>query len=214
MSAAGRAPRILLTLASVLSALMLLRLVWDLASRDVPFGILALVFYLLFLAVQALLLRALHRREEAPPLPLGRRLALGLAVPVALVGSVSDCMGLSFEGCSPVCGFLTRVVAPVVAVLAVSHALVGGGLVRLAALSVPFVLLVPNCLCRNPVNGFWIDLLGRSPACFLSAFTVALVAASALVTRRHSGLALLLVWGTNAVLIAFAVGHHLYHWPW
>jgi len=211
----GRArARFPIALASLLAGAMLARLVWDLGGRDLVFGGIALAFYGLFLVAQSLQLVALWRPRETQALPLGRRLALALAVPVGLLGSIFDCMGLSFEGCGPTCAFLTRVVVPAVVLFAVLHALTDRDPFRLIALVLPFALLVPNCSCRNPVNASWIDLLGLSPACFLSGFTVTLVAQTALVSRQRTGLALFLAWGTNGVLMTFFVGHHYFHWPW
>jgi hypothetical protein len=75
-------------------------------------------------------------------------------------------------------------------------------------------LLIPNCVCRNPVNRWWIDLLGQSPACFAGGFAVLLTSASALASGRRVLAALALSWSIVATLLAFWIGHHYYRFPW
>ena len=210
----GRPVSGLLTLAFLLAAGLLLRLALDLGRRDALFGLVVWGFYACFLGLLLAQLALAWRGSPGPPLARAGRIALALAVPVALLGSVLDCMGLSFQGCSPVCTFLTTVLAPLVGVLALLHGLTAGDGWIFGASLLSFGLLVPNCECYNPVNAFWIDAIGRSPACFVSGFTVTLVASSALVTRRFTRASLLLAWGTIAVLLTFFVGHHYFHWPW
>jgi hypothetical protein len=84
----------------------------------------------------------------------------------------------------------------------------------LAASAVSLALLYPNCICRNPANAWWIDQLGRSPACYASAFSVFLIASTALLTGRLAVPALLLAWGVVATTVAFWIGHHDFHVPW
>lgn len=205
---------VLLTLGFVLAAVGLGRLVYDLGRTSTLFLLIVLCFFGVFVALAYRQLRAAWSLEPPAVLARGPRLGLALAAPVGLLGSVLDCMGLSFHGCSPVCAGLTRFVAPAVALLAVLAGWSGARGWRVSALALAFVLLVPNCTCRNPVNRFWIDLIGLSPACFLSGFTVTLVALAALGTGRFTRGSLALAWGANAVLAAFFVGHHYYDWPW
>jgi hypothetical protein len=194
---------------------MLGRLAYDLGRRSAGFGLVVWVFWAVFLVLALAQLRAAwSAAADRSPLTRGQRMGLVLAVPFGLLGSIVDCMGLSFHGCSVPCAFLSRAVAPAVALLVAAYGLTDGSVWRSAALGLAFVLLVPNCRCRNPVNAFWIDLLGLSPACFVSGFSVTLVALSALATRRHAGAALALAWSTIAVLLVFFVGHHYYDWPW
>jgi hypothetical protein len=204
----------LLTLGFVLASALLARLVYDFGRLSGVFLMLVLGFYLVFLVVGLRQVRAAWSLAGPAVLTGRQRLGLALAVPVGLLGSVVDCMGLSFEGCSPVCAGLTRFVAPSVALLALLHGWSGARTSRISALALAFLLLVPNCRCRNPANAFWIDFLGLSPACFLSGFAVTVVALGALFTGRYTRISLALAWGTNAVLAAFFVGHHYFDWPW
>src|SRR5262245_21211122 len=83
-------------------------------------------FYLRFLLVVGSNVLALARgKPPGPELRSGSRWGLAIAVPIGLLGSVLDCMGLGFEGCTPTCAFLMHVVAPVVAGTFVLHALTG-----------------------------------------------------------------------------------------
>lgn len=171
-------------------------------------------FYAAFLALGVAHVRAAWRGVSAPALGRGARLLLALAVPVGLLGSILDCMGVSLAGCSPRCAFLTQAVVPAVGALAVLHGVTARSGWVVAALLLSFGLLVPNCVCRNPINTPWIRLIGLSPACFASGFTVTLVAASALLTRRHVRASVAFVWGTIVLLMVFFVGHHYFDWPW
>ncbi len=193
---------------------MLGRLAYDLGRASVVFLVVVLGAFVVFLVLGVRQVRAAWSLTSAAALARGQRLGLALAIPVGLLGSVVDCMGLSFHGCSPVCAGLTWFVAPAVGLLALLGGWSGARGWRVSALALAFVLLVPNCRCRNPVNVFWIDFLGLSPACFLSGFAVAMVALGALSTGRFTRISLALAWSTNAMLAAFFVGHHYFDWPW
>lgn len=198
-----------------LAATLLGRLTFDLGRLHVAIAVCVGGFYLGFLVVVGSNVLGLAR--ETPPgprLPSGRRWALVLAVPVALLASVLDCMGLEFDSCTTACGFLMHFAAPAVAVLFVLHAVTGARGWVLGATAVALGLMVPNCVCRNPVNRGWIDLLGRSPACFASSVAVVLLAGTTLVARRRVRLALALAWGVVAAELAFWIGHHYFHVPW
>ena len=196
-------------------AVLLGRLVFDLGRLNPAIAISVGVFYAGFLVVTSANVLALLRRSETGA-PLGRpaRMALALAVPVSLLGSTLDCMGLDFDGCTPACGFLTHAVAPAIAVLVVVFAWTEARAFALLAALGALALVYPNCQCRNPVNRFWIGLLGRSPACYASAFAVFLVATTALLGRRLSRPAVLLAWGVVLAQLAFWIGHHYFHVPW
>jgi hypothetical protein len=199
----------------VLGAALLGRLVYDLGKLHAAIAVCVGGFYLGFLVVGTANVLALLRGSEVPPIP-GRsaRYALALAVPVSLLGSTLDCMGLDFGGCTEVCGFLTGVVAPVVALLAILHGVTGARPFAFLAALCALGLLYPNCVCRNPVNRWWISLLGQSPACYASAFAVILLASTALVGRQLVRPALFLAWGVVAAQLAFWIGHHYFHVPW
>jgi len=210
----GRPVNGLLTLGFLLAAGLLGRLAFDLGRRDALFGVLVWGFYACFLALGLAQLTGVWRADPGAALSRGRRIGLALAIPAGLLGAILDCMGLSVHGCSPVCTFLTTVLAPLIGLLALLHGLTAGSGWILGAGALSFGLLVPNCECYNPVNAFWIDALGRSPACFVSGFTVTLVASCALISRHFVRAALALAWSTIAVILVFFVGHHYFRWPW
>lgn len=203
----------LLALGVVLASGLVGKLALDLARRDALMGCLVWGFYAFFLGLAGLQLAGAWQGKTGA-ISRAQRLGLALAVPAGLLGSVVDCMGLSLVSCSPACGFLTKVVAPAVALLALLHGLTAARTPLALALALSFALLYPNCTCYNPVNAGWIDVLGRSPACFASGFTVSWVASAALLTRRFAAASLALSWGTVAVQLAFFVGHHYFDWPW
>lgn len=198
-----------------LGAVLLGRLTFDLGRLHPVMAIAVGGFYLGWLVVLGANARSLAR-GQAPARRPGRstRMALGLAVPLALLAAGLDCMGLELAGCTTTCGVLMRGVGPLLALLVGLHALTGVRVWLSAGLVGSFALLVPNCVCGNPVNRWWIDQIGRSPACFAASFAVLLLAVSALASGRRVALALGLAWGVVVAQIAFWVGHHYYHFPW
>lgn len=144
----------------------------------------------------------------------GARIALALVVPIGLAGSILDCMGLSFRGCTPVCAVLMKGVAPAVSLLALVHLATRAGGPLTIATGLSFAFFIPNCVCYNPVSGPWIDLWGRSPACFGGAVAIATVAIGALRTGRFVPLAIAFTWISAAALWAFFVGHRFFRFPW
>lgn len=205
----------LLLFALLVSSVLLGRLTLDLSALAVVLAIAIWGFYLGFLAVAgANTALALRRSRSTRELGTRARLALALAVPCAYLASVLDCMGLSFHGCTSACSVLTRGVAPVVGGLVVLYGFTAKQGFLVGALALSFGLLVPNCVCYNPVNAFWIDLWGRSPACFGGSFGVTLLAISALHTRRFVVPSLVLAWGVVIAMLAFFVGHHYFDYPW
>jgi hypothetical protein len=198
-----------------LGATLLGRLVCDLGRLNAAIAVCVGLFYAGFLVVTAANVLALVRGSASGAAPgKGVRLAFALAVPVSLLGSTLDCMGLDFDGCTRTCAFLTRAVVPGVAVLAILFAWTEARALALLAALGALALLYPNCVCRNPVNRWWIGLLGRSPACYAAAFAVLLIATTALTGRRLVRPALLLAWGVVAAQLAFWIGHHYFHVPW
>ena len=197
------------------AAILLGRLTWDLGSLGVLLAIPIWIFYLGFLALasaHAILTARGAVREE--PRGAGVRYGLALVVPVAFLASILDCMGLEFTGCTASCTFLMQIWAPLIGLGALSFAVTGvtGLLTALSAAALLFV--IPNCVCYNPINGPWIDLLGKSPACYAGSFGVTLVALGALRTGRLALPSLLLTWLATLAMLAFFVGHHFYDYPW
>lgn len=199
----------------VLAAIVLGRLVLDLSRLHVAIGVCVLGFYVGLLAVVGPnVMRLVRGAPPAPEMGSSRRWAFAIAVPVSLLASVLDCMGLDFVGCTPVCGALMHYIAPAVSILILLYALTGTVGWIFCASVLALGLLVPNCVCRNPVNIGWIRLIGQSPACYASAFAVFLLASTALATRRSVVLALLLAWGVVTAQLLFWIGHHYFHVPW
>jgi hypothetical protein len=198
-----------------LGAVLLGRLAFDLGRLHPVMALAVGGFYLGFLVVVGLNARSLARGEASAQRPTrGRRVALGLAVPLALLASGLDCMGLELSGCTTTCGVLMRGVGPAIALLVGLHAVTGVRAWLPVSLLGSFALLVPNCVCRNPVNRWWIDLLGQSPACFAASFGVLLLAIAALASGRRVLPSLLLAWGVVTAQLAFWIGHHYYQFPW
>lgn len=214
-AASARASGWLLIAGLLIAGVLLGRLVLDLVRLQPLFGALAAAFYLAMIlhvgANSAVLVRG---RVGAEAASVPSRLALAAAMPVALLASALDCMGLALLGCTSECTVLIRAVAPGISLLALLHAFTGGGAWLIATLLLAFGLCLPHCVCRNPVNAWWMDLLGRSPACLSSSFAVILIAGSSLAARRRTTIALILSWGVIGVLIAFWVGHHYFDFPW
>lgn len=201
--------------ALAVGAILLGRLALDLGRLHVALAVCVWGFYAGFVVVVgSSVLHLVRGSPPGAPIASASRWALVIAVPVALLASVLDCMGLDFSGCTPTCAALTRFVAPAVSLLLVIHAVTGARGWILTASAASFALLVPNCVCRNPVNRWWIQLLGQSPACYAGAFAVILLVITALSTRRLVVPALALAWGVVAAQLAFWIGHHYFHVPW
>lgn len=199
----------------LLAAMLLGKLAFDLGRLHAAIAAAVGGFYLGFLAIAGRNVLDLARGIPAGALLHARaRWSLAVVVPLALLGSVLDCMGLGFESCAAMCGFLMRVAGPATSVLFLVHAVSGVRSALLAAGAISLSLLVPNRVCRNPVNRGWMELLGQSPACYASSFAVILLAGAALMSRRRIVSALLLAWGVVAAEIAFWIGHHDFRVPW
>jgi len=211
----SRAHGVLLTLGLLPAAVLLLRLTLDLGALGVALAIPIWIFFLGFLALAGTH-AVLTLRGRASPEPAGprARLALVLVVPVAFLASILDCMGLEFTGCTAVCGFLMRIWTPLVTLVVLAFAVTGASVLLTAASAATLLFVVPNCVCYNPINGPWIDLLGKSPACYAGSFGVTLVALGALRTARLVGPSIALCWLATLAMLAFFAGHHFYDYPW
>lgn len=205
----------LLAAGMIPATILLGRLTLDLAGLGVALAIPIWIFFASFVVLGgAHAVMAVRGRGAASELGAGARTALALAIPTALLASVLDCMGLAFVGCTATCGFLMDVWSPVMGVLTVLYAVTARSGLLVAASAASFLYLVPNCVCYNPINGPWIDLLGRSPACFAGSFGVTLLALGALRTGRLLAPSLAVAWLATAAMLAFFVGHHFYGYPW
>jgi hypothetical protein len=142
------------------------------------------------------------------------QIALVFAIPGAFLAASLGCGGLHFQGCTTVCSFLMKGWFPLISIVSITYVLTKWKGLLLALTPMSFVFLVPNCICYNPFNAWWIDLLGKSPACFGLSFAVSIIAVSALRTERHLGLSMALCWFANGGTLLFFVGHHYYSVPW
>lgn len=211
----SRAQGWLLAFGLIPGAVLLGRLAWDLGGLGVWLAVPVWGFYAAFLGLgSAHALLVLRSSEAEVPLGVGPRWGLAAVIPVALLASMLDCMGLAFVGCTSTCSFLMRVWSPLVAALAIAFAITGrrGFLVVLNVAILVFV--VPNCLCSNPINRPWIALLGRSPACYAGSFGVSLIALGALRSGRFTVPSLAIAWLATLTMLAFFAGHHFYGIPW
>jgi hypothetical protein len=138
--------------------------------------------------------------------------AVLLAFPVALLGSAFDCGG--FSGCTGLCGFISTWWLPVLGVVLVAYLIRAKPATLLLLTILSFALLVPHCCCDNCVNRLWIDFIGLSPACYAGSFAVGVVTAGAVASGRFVLISGIAAWLTALALVAFAVGHHQFHWPW
>jgi hypothetical protein len=197
------------------AALVLARLTFDLGRLHLAIALCVGLFYLGFLWVVGANVASLLRAQEAGAEPSNAlRWSLALTVPLAFLAAAMDCMGLSFAGCTSACGLLMHFGAPATAAGTLLFAATGARGWILASNLLALGFFVPNCTCRNPVNRWWMDLFGRSPACYASGVAVFLIASTALATRRRLVPAALLAWGVVASTFAFWIGHHYFDWPW
>ena len=205
----------LLALGLLPAAVLLGRLAWDLGGLGPWLALLVWIFYASFLVLgSAHALAALQGQQADAPLSTARRVVLGAVIPVALLASTLDCMGLAFVGCTSTCGFLMQIWAPLVGVLAIAHVLTGRRAILVLTNAAIFPFVVPNCLCSNPINRPWIELLGQSPACYAGSFGVSLLALGALRSGRWTVPSIAVTWLATLAMLAFFVGHHFYDYPW
>lgn len=137
----------------------------------------------------------------------GVRFALAAALPLNVILMAHGC---GYPGCNPTCAVMTYGAAGL-AGLAFFEAAGGRSVLALCALLTAYAF--PHCTCANPINAAWIELLGVSPNCFAFAMLGGLFAVAGLRgILPRAGLALAFAPGLAAA--AFAVGHHVFHYPW
>lgn len=203
----------LLAVGLAAGAVLLGRLAFDIGRLGIGFAVTIWTFYGVFVVIgSGLVVAALRGRHAA--VGRGARTALVLAIPGALLGTTLSCMGLTFIGCTPVCGFLMKAWSPLLSVLVLLFLVTRRDALLVATSALAFVLLVPNCVCRNPANSYWLNLLGESPACYAAAFGVIVLSLGALRTGRWVAGTIAVAWGAVTVMLAFFVGHHFFDFPW
>jgi len=146
--------------------------------------------------------------------------ALLAAVPLGFLASSLDCTGLTFAGCTATCTFIKAIWIPVMAAACAAFFLWPRRWMLTVIAMMSFVPLIPNCICSNPGNSFWIGLIGASPVCYVWGFTVSLISIGALRKDRSGralgslaasvGVSYLIIGGA----LSFFVGHHYFHFPW
>ena len=175
------------------------------------------VWLFFFFSLGLILANILLAFENAQPqkqLSPRIRAALVLAIPAGFLGAALDCMGLPLSGCTPVCMFLARGWFHLIVIAAVAYLVIGRSYLLSSITLLGFVYLIPNCMCYNPMNAWWLHHLKLSPACFGAGYWVSLIAVTALLWRRFTLASAIACWTINLALLAFFVGHHFYHVPW
>lgn len=155
-----------------------------------------------------LLLPTLHGRPAGSARPARwLRLFFVLLVPANVLAMSAAC---GFPGCNVPCRLLTMT-GLVMTAFAAAEAL-GATRLPLLLASIP-IYAVPHCICGNPINTDWIELVGASPHCH--AFSLLGMTFAALGLRGVAPrLCLLLAAAPAGAALAFAVGHHLFSFPW
>ena len=202
-----------LGMAAALASALVLVAAWGLLEANAVVGALAVVFGAALLGLGcAGAIATWLAAETRPALSRSAQWAVLSAFPVALVGSAFDCGG--FSGCTALCGFLSTWWLVVLGAVLVAYLIRAAPATLLLLTILSFVLLVPHCCCDNCVNRPWIDLMGLSPACYAGSFGVGVVTVGAVASGRFVRVAGLAAWLTALALVAFAVTHHQFHWPW
>lgn len=209
--------RALLVGGTAVAAILLGRFAIDF-GRWMPLW-LAIPAWLLVLLTLGIAGRSAFRTEpatEVTPASIAprERAALFAMVPLGFVGSSLDCMGLSLDGCTTTCSLLKVVWFPALLVACAVAAFTTTKHALTAVIALSFVSLIPHCICRNPVNAWWMDRLGQSPMCLGWGFVASLVALGALVRRSHVRAALGASGAITGGTMGFFIGHHYFHFPW
>ena len=204
----------LMAVALAAGLVIVVRGAYDLSRLDplLPIPI-WLFFFFSFGLILANLLLGFETAASQKQLNRWTRAALVLAIPTAFLGAALDCMGLALSGCNPVCMFLVRGWFHLIVIASASYLVIGSRWVLLTITLLSFVYLIPNCICYNPMNAWWLQHLNLSPACFGAGYWVSLIAVSALLWRRFTLASAVACWTINLALLAFFVGHHFYHVP-
>lgn len=205
----------LMVVALTAGLVIVVRGAYDLSRLDplLPFPV-WLFFFFSFGLILANVLSAFERSRSQNQISPWIRAALILAIPAGFLGAALDCMGLALSGCSPACMFLVRGWFHLTVIAAVAYLVMGRSWLLVSITLLSFVYLIPNCVCYNPMNAWWLHHLHRSPACFGAGYWVSLIAVAALLWKRFTLAAAVTCWIINLVLLAFFVGHHFYHIPW
>jgi hypothetical protein len=217
-----RIQRLLLVAGVLLAAILLMRFTIDFFIEmplllAVPFALLVAAALLIIALNVLALVRGASGKEvaaaQSQPSKTAKALLLA-SIPLGFLASTLDCSGLAPQGCSPFCTYIKLLGIPLLAIACAVYYFkpLNGLLAVIVALS--FVPLVPHCICYNVGNGWWIDLLGASPMCYVWGFVVTLIAASAIKSAARPWLALLVNSAIIGGALGFFVSHHYFHFPW
>lgn len=119
-------------------------------------------------------------------------------------------MGLACGGCTKICKILL-VGAFLMLGLSIIEALYEKGAFIFLALCLFYA--VPHCLCANPINRPWIEVIGYSPNCYafsILGMTFAMLGLKGIWPR----FSLLMASIPAGAAIAFGIGHKLFGYPW
>jgi hypothetical protein len=215
----------ILSLAWILSAVLLISFAYGFYAEmspwlSAPFLVLVLFSLLVSGANVISFIRGGATKEKA----LARRWIQGmlmLAIPLAYLAASLDCTGLSPAGCTAFCTFIKSVWTPLLAFVSVIWLLIsarkqGGEVSALptAVLLMSLVPIAPHCICFNPGNGMWIEMMGASPVCYAWGLTVSVISISTMLSGRRIILSTLACYAIISGALAFFAAHHFFRFPW
>jgi len=202
-----------LAMGAVLANVLVLVAAWGLLKANAIIGTVVVVFGPVLIGLGcAGAVATWLTADTHSPMPRGAQWAVLSAFPVALLGSAFDCGG--FSGCTALCTFLSTWWLSVLGLVLLVYLIRATPATFLLLTILSFVLLVPHCRCYNYVNRPWIDLIGLSPACYAGSFAVGVATVGAVASGRFVLATGIAGWLTALALVAFAVAHHQFHWPW
>jgi hypothetical protein len=208
--------RVLLLFGLILSALLLVKFAVDFNAEA---WWLAASFWLLVMAALGLSAANLFTRNQICREGRTTRGSITealrlIVVPVAFLACSLDCMGLALVGCTAFCTFIKLMWVPLIGLVCAIHYFTRRREILLAITAMSFLPLVPHCSCYNVANVWWIELLGKSPQCYIWGFTVSLIAASSLRVRSRDWVSLVVCGAIIFCALAFFVAHHYFRYPW
>jgi hypothetical protein len=149
------------------------------------------------------------------------RWPLMLAIPLAYLAASLDCTGLSPVGCSAFCTFIKILWIPLLALVCLLWLLkparahgTGTSALPAAVLLMSLVPIAPHCICFNPGNGMWIEMIGASPVCYVWGLAVSVISVSAILSGKRILLSTLVCYAIISGALAFFAAHHFLHFPW
>ncbi|HWX42870.1 MAG TPA: hypothetical protein VN345_17110 [Blastocatellia bacterium] len=136
------------------------------------------------------------------------------AIPLGFLTSSLDCTGLSLSGCSHFCTFVKDIWVPMIALGGIAYLVTRSRAVLLVMTAMSFLPLVPNCVCYNVANAWWIDHMGASPECYSWGLAVSVVSLSSVTRGVNRWASVVICYAIIGGASAFFVGHHYFHFPW